>query len=339
MSESKYQLPPRKWYTLQQTVKRIQQLTGEELEISDLLHYWVTGRINIATNIYFSSSCTINSLSDNSTSLSIKDIPSKGFILGNNEIKMKDLSYYTISNNIDSFQSNSDYCNFRGDFFIASGWKRGTNEQLLKNNNITSNYNINNIDTFKLLKASSLVEIDDEEEDLMNYSVSLLKGLVYIGLFGNANVMLNNFYSFERKIVKEGIYINNISNFFQYDSEKEQFISFFIDIDGSYKLSVDELYITEVDLMAFLNNQEILSPSNKSKETSRTIKENQINFIKGLLYLHYDIKNPNEAKNAMNTGKLGQDIARLKREQPNIEEEQNFKFPTGVSLFNWYSKS
>ncbi|MDO9880416.1 hypothetical protein Q7449_08265 [Glaesserella parasuis] len=35
-----YKLPPRKWYTLEQAIKRIKQLTGEELEMADLIHYW-----------------------------------------------------------------------------------------------------------------------------------------------------------------------------------------------------------------------------------------------------------------------------------------------------------
>lgn len=51
MSESKYSLPPRKWYTLEQAAKRIAKLTGEEIEVVDLLHYWSIGKINLS--VYF----------------------------------------------------------------------------------------------------------------------------------------------------------------------------------------------------------------------------------------------------------------------------------------------
>lgn len=52
MTDKKYSLPPRKWYTLEQAIKRIQKLTGEELEIADLLHYWAIGKVNLS--VYFS---------------------------------------------------------------------------------------------------------------------------------------------------------------------------------------------------------------------------------------------------------------------------------------------
>ena len=38
-SPRKPQLPPRRWHSLEQAIKRIKQLTGEELEIADLIHY------------------------------------------------------------------------------------------------------------------------------------------------------------------------------------------------------------------------------------------------------------------------------------------------------------
>lgn len=46
-----YKLPPRKWYTLEQAIKRIKQLTGEELEIVDLLHYWRLSMLEISVEL------------------------------------------------------------------------------------------------------------------------------------------------------------------------------------------------------------------------------------------------------------------------------------------------
>ncbi|MDG6300691.1 hypothetical protein Q7301_02500 [Glaesserella parasuis] len=50
-----YKLPPRKWYTLEQAIKRIKQLTGEELEIADLIHYWYFKKIEIYAQIKISN--------------------------------------------------------------------------------------------------------------------------------------------------------------------------------------------------------------------------------------------------------------------------------------------
>ncbi|MCT8565804.1 hypothetical protein Q7471_03580 [Glaesserella parasuis] len=43
-----YKIPPRKWYTLEQAIKRIKQLTGEEYEINDLLHFSNLGYIELS---------------------------------------------------------------------------------------------------------------------------------------------------------------------------------------------------------------------------------------------------------------------------------------------------
>lgn len=47
MTETKYSLPPRKWYTLDQAAKRISKLTGEDIEVADLLHYAFTNKLEL----------------------------------------------------------------------------------------------------------------------------------------------------------------------------------------------------------------------------------------------------------------------------------------------------
>lgn len=49
MTNQIFKLPPRKWYSLEQAIKRIKQLTGEELEIEDLIHYWKIRKLEICT--------------------------------------------------------------------------------------------------------------------------------------------------------------------------------------------------------------------------------------------------------------------------------------------------
>lgn len=49
MTNQTFKLPPRKWYTLEQAIKRIKQLTGEELEIEDLIHYWKIKKLELCT--------------------------------------------------------------------------------------------------------------------------------------------------------------------------------------------------------------------------------------------------------------------------------------------------
>ncbi|HDL6281955.1 TPA: hypothetical protein PXD27_002211, partial [Mannheimia haemolytica] len=83
---------------------------------------------------------------------------------------------------------------------------------------------------------------------------------------------------------------------------------------------------------------EKISKNNKTQFSS-TIRENQINFIRALLYMDYGIETPQEVKNAINSGELGRKIEKFRRENPNIENDKNFKFPTSVTLSNWYSKA
>lgn len=46
-----YKIPPRKWYNLEQAIKRIKTLTGEEITKDDLLHYWYLNKLELS--VYF----------------------------------------------------------------------------------------------------------------------------------------------------------------------------------------------------------------------------------------------------------------------------------------------
>lgn len=51
MHQAKYNLPARKWYTLEQATKRIAKLTGEDIDVADLLHYWSVGTLNLSAYV------------------------------------------------------------------------------------------------------------------------------------------------------------------------------------------------------------------------------------------------------------------------------------------------
>lgn len=48
---STYEIPNREWYSLEQAIKRVYKLTGEEISIEDLIHYWGVGKLEIKTSI------------------------------------------------------------------------------------------------------------------------------------------------------------------------------------------------------------------------------------------------------------------------------------------------
>ncbi|OOR98871.1 hypothetical protein B0187_06305 [Haemophilus paracuniculus] len=51
MTAPKYRLPNRKWYTLPQAIKQIYKLTGEQLEMDDLIHFWIYRSLRLSTFI------------------------------------------------------------------------------------------------------------------------------------------------------------------------------------------------------------------------------------------------------------------------------------------------
>ncbi|ACA31869.1 hypothetical protein [Histophilus somni] len=75
------------------------------------------------------------------------------------------------------------------------------------------------------------------------------------------------------------------------------------------------------------------------KPPSPRIAQHQINFIKTLLYLHYNIKTPQQARNALRNGKLGQDLERLRNQHGDILANLNMAIPSDVTLENWYNQA
>lgn len=276
-TEPIYTLPPRKWYTLEQAVKRINKLTGEEIEVADLLHYWKTNQLEICTAIEY------------------KDFE---LDLGQLKIEPNKIKYFDV------------------DFFFDDA-----NYKLIRTNNFY------------------FITTGKKQNDLLDCNMA---GMIILSPSVNIPSLINAGFEFIAKEDK-GIDLFFIDYFITEKEENTDRTYFKLILNESAIIPFSSLFILNNELDLFLQGKsnaiETASEIEKRKTTSPTIQENQINFIKGLLYLHYGIESPQDAKNSINTGKLGQDIARLKRENPNIEQEKNFKFPSSTGLFNWYNRT
>ncbi|HDL5956990.1 TPA: hypothetical protein PXF59_002441, partial [Mannheimia haemolytica] len=174
-------------------------------------------------------------------------------------------------------------------------------------------------------------------------SFSTYTGLIsiYSSTFGSVNI--------ESEIIKNGICLNFARQLISAKHpETKKRISLhlkILDFDKGRNtyLAPADLFILDEHLNEFIlgnggDEIEKISKNNKTQFSS-TIRENQINFIRALLYMDYGIETPQEVKNAINSGELGRKIEKFRRENPNIENDKNFKFPTSVTLSNWYSKA
>lgn len=103
-------------------------------------------------------------------------------------------------------------------------------------------------------------------------------------------------------------------------------------------LPLSDFYIMHYDLEQFLQGNakktDIADFSDTAPQTTRQ-KENQVNFIKTLLFYHYQIKTPQEARQAIRSGRLGRDLEKLERHNPDEIERLNLMIPTEKTLFNW----
>lgn len=303
MSETEYKLPTRKWYTLEQAVKRINQLTKEDIDTSDLLQYWMNHKIELCIHFHLSPA----QIKINGKKLNIKDATS--LYIDPTGFKAEDYYDDNIFQMIQLTEIGDG--DFNGEIDVHRGESNiGMDIVIHKNNE--ENFNLIEQYSARFFYINGFLSLIYSSELFQGREIDIIRG--------------NNIP------FREGMLAMSTPSCIEGDR-------LFIEIlnINDFNLQPEDLYILNDDLEDFLNNRAAPPEQpQKTKEPSRTIKENQINFIKGLLYLHYDIKTPNEAKNAMNTGKLGKDIARLKREQPGIEDDQNFKFPSSVTLFNWY---
>lgn len=298
-----YNLPPREWYSLEQTIDQIYKLTGETINISDLIHYWITGRLNISINIFFSST-RIAYNPANSTILK----KNENFIMGNQKFSMNTLKtkyFYDLTLDDD--------------------------DKELKNNRSTLSYF--DIDIEELSSMESNLDspvtlrgfyFDDEEP--IYCGITNAKGLFYLDINGNADVFNPEFYQLEHIANKnKKIPYDFIACLFQIDNDTGKIISFHLELEGEHYLSLDEFYITKESLELFLKNEEQLTP----KKTSTKTKNSQAEFIRNLITIHYGEYIANNIRNEL--------------DNPNSDISIDFQNKglqpvTGKTLDNWINQ-
>ena len=242
MTDKKYSLPPRKWYTLEQAIKHIQKLTGEELEIADLLHFWYIGRL--------------------------------------------ELSVYMSKNGNDDFQIGKHKFT-KGEYTI------------IEKPTLTINTN----------GEIELEENADKSEFEIKHIFSKLsfdEFTTYRGLISIYSSIWNSI-DIEEEIIEKGICLNFANQLFSAKHpETNSRMRFYLKVNdfkvgrNSY-LEPKDLFILSEHLNDFISGKggdeiKIMEEIGNKKEPSQTIKENQINFIRALLYMDYGISTPNEAK-------------------------------------------
>lgn len=281
-TKSAYKIPPREWYTLRQAVNRIYKLTGEKLDISDLHHYWLIGKLNLRMPFFYSKGeCYI----------------------GDTELNVKEIKIEQNGKNVaDSFYYKNDYCKIN---------KQG---EILEKLEIDGYFSTDLIFNYALQREKS-------PSSFHNYEFIRL----------DEHIKLHTL-----KEVKE-----NSKVFYENDVT--------LDINITYRKNsrpradLINLVITEQDLIDFLQSEEKNItyrrkdlPNKFKKEISNNeIKPNarreqsMFNFIKILLDIHYGITKGNEARKAMDDGKLGYQI-------DNYKVEKRIECIKGQTLGVWY---
>lgn len=310
-----YKLPPRKWYTLEQAIKRIKQLTGEELEIADLIHYCMNHQIEIYTSI---------------------ESDLENLVIGNIEIKDELLHYFTIDTFI---HGDEDIKTSVGNSFSYT-----TIVDSLKAIEITNEIYNNVTDDFMNQFEKNL------NKTIKKRDVSVIKGLIsiYINDFGIFNSISP--INIERFFSKNGMPLNNISSlvsppvkelFQLMDSDNppkaEQRIYFRLKVDDEIEncISLDNLFILNDDLEDFLNGkskaEEIKQKLNQAQTQlprPKTLNA-QAEFIRNLLIMFYDETTANNIRKEL--------------DNPNSEIRQDFErkglpTPSGKTVDRWINQ-
>ena len=299
MENKKYRLPEREWFSLEGAIKEIKKRTGEEIEIEDLIHFWNIGKLEISINV------TIN----------------YGFLsVGNCCFSFDDVEHFTIydSNKIIGERS-----------VKALNFLYITNESM---SNLGLEFNLNN-------KLKSFIENNDF------CCMSGLFSLVhYTGFHSSTNETLKeDFGAIVNLNKKISEYTCNNSKVINQDAEL--YINIILSEGNIFNIKSKDLVITKVHLEQFLTgetNIDIQKEWDKfilQPKISNTVKENQINFIKTLLFMDYGITTEEEARRELRSGRLGTRLEKCKRENIDTFESKNLIIPSDKTLLNWYKNS
>lgn len=273
MSELGHTLPTREWYSLEQAIKRIHKLTGETLEVAELIHFWLIGKLNIAINVFFSDH-SLKYISDGNAR--IVELASDEMIIGNKIIEIDKINHYIYQreNNIE----NKTF--FKNEKFILSCVEFNDSTKKNKEKN------------FKALQGFFF----DENYNTVHCLVDTAKGLFYLETYGNAHCFSKDFYRIEQTLKNTNkIPYDFISSLFQIDNESGKAISIVIASKEKNYIELEELYITNDSLENFVKGEEQPKPKKIGAKTLNS----QAEFIRNLITIHYGEKVANNIRNEL----------------------------------------
>ena len=289
---------------MEQAVKKIYKLTGDEITVEDLIHYWGVGKLEIKTNI----SITPDELFIGGVQIPAVDI--RFMVLDIN----RDIANAASSNNLKIFKEESDTGLFSEFFNLISKEEDKDSIAKLIHERIyaTGEFYITNL-------LYSTYEYCSESEASMGSFLSMY--------------FIEENYQVLAGGIKEKNDVLKIDMQVWLHKDKDPLT-----------LPITSLFIRNDDLEAFLKGEVNIDIEEKkvkfeSFPVSNTVKENRMNFIKTLLYMDYGITNAAEAKKAIRNGKLGQKLERLKNENAEEFNRLNLNSPSEQTLYNWYSQS
>ncbi|MDP0383984.1 hypothetical protein Q7Y45_08905 [Glaesserella parasuis] len=244
-----YKLPPRKWYTLEQAIKRIKQLTGEELEIADLIHYWKIRKLEICTY------CLMTPVK----------ITIGNTILNNNGFSL--FIYY------DHRKENEFKYKIKDVLEFVKLDERG-NEY----NYETTEYNhITNIEEH-YNPAYYITERAVTEDEMHGEGVFYIHGLLSVIPQNGINIIKE--VSFDSNIIQFVTPKNN-ENDYRIGLE-------IVNFDDEIYLDKNQLYILNDDLEDFINNKANPPIPEQYKHPPTKTLNAQAEFIRNLLIMFYD---------------------------------------------------
>lgn len=306
-----YKLPERKWYSLEQARQKISKLTGEDFTMEDLIHFSGIGKLKIKTQIVL--------------------VPER-LHLGYKTILPENINYISIENNetdISIMIQNEDFKILKGEY--------GLFESILN---------------FGLLMPNPDAEI---QRIKIGNEISKLTDGEYV--IEGKMVFYNPYFDYGKELMNpDCIEASEImleyqsESYFQvrdgfYEIPEKLHIQIFISLKEAISFSTKKFFISNEDIYDFLDGKTNID-LNKEREKlerkesvptpSKTVQENQIAFIKTLLFMHYGVKTAEEARQLLRNSPKWDNF---KREHAAEIEALNLKIPSDNTLQNWYKQS
>lgn len=261
MDAPAYHLPNRKYYTLPQAIKQIYKLTGEQLEIDDLIHFWIMGDLNLSAFIEVKQSYSKQILETNK------------FAFGSYHLGFSEAGLLKIGNLV--FNENNQAGEWEAVLFVSEypeiDWLVFyDNDDGLTNvfyEATEEKFTINLCGLFPILSHAQDYQIKNREE-----GISLNDARTFL-IYPHK----------KQKLLSDFLFTVAINDRLPYDKTI---------------ISYDSFYITHKDLISFLNGssqfvKERRKQIEQNKKTATKTFNAQVQFIRALIIADYgeDIAN------------------------------------------------